>query len=334
MRAMILEKTGQVENRPLKLVTLPRPKPGRGEVCIAVCFSGAATTEIYTVEGDLRLPKLPIVPGHQIVGVVEMCGQGVTKFRGGERVGVPWLFNTCGACAYCKSGRENLCPQAQFTGFHVHGGYAEEVVVGERFAYALADGFTDSGAAPLLCAGIIGYRALKLSDAEAGKRVGLFGFGGSAHITIQLARYWDCEVYVFTRSEGHRALAHHLGAKWVGGTDETPPAAIQSGIVFAPAGSIVPLALRNLDRGGTLVLAGVTMSPIPALDYDRLLYWERTIRSVANFTRCDAEELLRLAGEIPIVTTVQSFPLEKANEALLALKESRINGTGVLAVSP
>jgi len=331
---MILENTGQVEHRPLRLVSLPKPKPGPGEVCIAVRACGICHTDLHTVEGDLRLPKLPVIPGHQIAGVVEACGNGVTRFRGGERVGVPWLFSTCGGCEFCTSGRENLCPQAQFTGFHVNGGYAEEVVVGEGYAYALPDGFTDSGAAPLLCAGIIGYRALKLSDAGAGKRLGLFGFGGSAHITIQVARHLGCEVYVFTRSKGHRALARRLGAKWVGGTEEKPPAKIQSGIVFAPAGSIVPLALRNLDRGGTLALAGVTMTAIPALDYDRLLYWERTVRSVANFTRRDAEELLRLAGEKLIETTVQLFPLEKANEALLALKESRINGTGVLIVGP
>jgi propanol-preferring alcohol dehydrogenase len=207
-------------------------------------------------------------------------------------------------------------------------------VVGEGYAYPIPDGFGDTEAAPLLCAGIIGYRALRLSNARAGKRLGLFGFGGSAHIAIQVARYWGCEVYVFSRSEEHRALARRLGAKWTGIAQETPPAPLESGIVFAPAGSIVPLALGHMDRGGTLSLAGVTMSPVPSLDYDSLLYWERTVRSVANFTRRDAEELLQLAGEIPLKTTVQIFPLEHANEVLVALKESRIDGTAVLAISP
>ncbi len=331
---MILEKPGKVNSSPLKLVDLPSPEPKLGEIRISIRACGVCHTDLHTVEGDLQLPRLPIVPGHQIVGTVERCGSGVSRFAKGQRVGVPWLFDTCGQCEYCRSGRENLCSRARFTGFHENGGYAEEVVVGEAYAYPIPLGFTDSGAAPLLCAGIIGYRALRLSEARPGTRIGLFGFGGSAHIAIQVARHWDCEVYVFTRSKGHQELARQLGAKWVGRAEDTPPSPIKSAVVFAPAGSIVPLALSHLDRGGTLALAGVTMTPIPMLDYDRLLYWERTVRSVANFTRKDAEELLRLAAEIPIKTTVQVFPLESANEVLLALKESRIDGTGVLAVNP
>jgi propanol-preferring alcohol dehydrogenase len=332
MKAMILEKPGAVESSPLRLAELPSPDPKSGEIRISIRACGVCHTDLHTVEGDLTLPRLPIVPGHQIVGIVDHCGSEVSRFEKGQRVGVPWLFDTCGECEYCGSGRENLCPQARFTGYHENGGYAEEVVVGENYAYPRPAGITDSEAAPLLCAGIIGYRALRMSEARAGTRIGLFGFGGSAHITIQVARHWDCEVYVFTRSRGHQRLARQLGAKWVGRAEETPPSSIQSAIIFAPAGSIVPLALSHLDRGGTLALAGVTMTPIPVLDYDSLLYWERSVRSVANFTRKDAEELLKLAEEIPIQTTVHEFPLESANEALLALKESRIDGTGVLAI--
>jgi propanol-preferring alcohol dehydrogenase len=334
MRSMMLKNPAVVENEPLRLVELPRPKPGPGEVCIAVRACGICHTDLHTVEGDLDIPGLPIIPGHQIVGVIESCGQGVTRFKVGQRVGVPWLYEACGACDFCQSGRENLCRKARFTGFHVNGGYAEAVVVNQDFAYPIPSGFNDVEAAPLLCAGIIGYRALRLSEIQPGQRLGLYGFGGSAHVTIQVARHWGCEVYVFTRSKGHRDLARRLGAVWVGSAQETPPAMLQASIIFAPAGVLVPEALRVLDRGGTLALAGVTMTSIPSLDYDRFLYWEHTIRSVANFTRTDAQQLLKTAGEIPIKTTVQTFPLEMANQALLALKESRINGTGVLVINP
>jgi len=227
---------------------------------------------------------------------------------------------------------EHLCADAQFTGLHADGGYAQSMVVPQDFAYPIPEGFSDVQAAPLLCAGIIGYRALRLSEVQPGQRLGLYGFGGSAHVTIQVARYWGCEVYVFTRGEGHRQLARELGAVWVGGAEDTPLAKMHSSIIFAPAGGLVVEALRVLERGGTLSLAGVTMTPIPELDYDQLLYWERTVRSVANFTRQDAEELLRVAAEIPIRSTVQTFPLEAANEALLALKRSEIDGTSVLMV--
>ena len=258
----------------------------------------------------------------------------------GDRVGVAWLHHvSCDGCEYCKRGLENLCPGARFTGLHADGGYAEAMVAYEDFAYPIpagpdsAKGFSDVEAAPLLCAGIIGYRALKISQVEPGQRLGMYGFGGSAHVTIQVALHWGCEVYVFTRSEGHRQLARELGAAWVGGAEDTPPDRMHASIVFAPAGWIVPEALRVLDRGGTVALAGVTMTPIPELDYDRLLYWERGVRSVANFTRQDVDELLDYAAQIPIRTTVQTFPLEQANQALLALKRSEIDGTGVLVVN-
>jgi propanol-preferring alcohol dehydrogenase len=329
---MLLREPKPVEERPLELTDLPLPEPGPGEIRLAVQACGVCRTDLHTVEGDLELPRLPLVPGHQIVGVVETQGNGATRFKPGQRVGVPWLYRSCGECGFCQQGLENLCADAQFTGLHADGGYAEAMVVPEDFAYPIPESFSDVQAAPLLCAGIIGYRALRLSKVQPGQRLGLYGFGGSAHVTIQVARHWSCEAYVFTRSEGHRQLARKLGAVWVGSAKDTPPAKMHASIIFAPAGPLVPEALQVLERGGTLALAGVMMTPIPELDYDRLLYWERGIRSVANFTRQDALELLQVAAEIPIQTTVQTFPLEAANEALLALKRSEIDGTGVLVV--
>jgi propanol-preferring alcohol dehydrogenase len=332
MRAMLLRQPKGAEDRPLEWAEIPTPEPGPGEVRVRVRACGVCHTDLHTVEGDLALPRLPLVPGHQIMGVVEVRGKGAIRFEVGQRVGVPWLYRTCGRCEFCNHGHENLCADAQFTGLHADGGYAEAMVVHQDFAYPIPDGFGDVEAAPLLCAGIIGYRALRLCEVQPGQRLGLYGFGGSAHVTIQVARHWGCEVYVFTRSEGHRRLARELGAAWVGGAEDHPPHTMDGSIVFAPAGRLVLDALRVLGRGGTLALAGVTMSPIPELDYDRLLYWERTVRSVANFTRQDAGELLRLAAEIPIRTTVQTYPLGQANEALLALKQSEVGGTAVLTV--
>ena len=332
MRAMILREPKPAEERPLELVDLPLTEPDPGKVRLRVQACGVCRTDLHTVEGDLDLPKLPLVPGHQIVGLIEAAGEGTTRFQPGERVGVPWLYKSCGQCEFCEQGLENLCEDAQFTGLHANGGYAETMVVPEDFAYPIPDGFSDVAAAPLLCAGIIGYRALKLSRIKPGQRLGMYGFGGSAHVTIQVARHWGCEVYAFTRSEGHQELARELGAAWVGRAEDTPPAKIHGAIIFAPAGELVLDALRVLDRGGTVALAGVTMTPIPEIDYDRLLYWERSIRSVANFTRQDAQELLQIAAEIPVQTSVQTFPLEEANEALLALKRSEIDGTGVLVI--
>ncbi len=332
MKVMLLRATAPVEDRPLELTERPTPQPGPGEIRLRVHACGICHTDLHTVEGDLKLPRLPLVPGHQAVGVVEERGPGATRYEPGQRVGVPWLYWACGECEFCQRGLENLCHQARFTGLHADGGYAEAMVVPQDFAYPIPAGFSDIEAAPLLCAGIIGYRALRLSAVQPGQRLGLYGFGASAHVTIQVARHWGCQVYVFTRSAGHRRLARELGAVWTGGAEDDPPARMHSSIIFAPAGRLVPAALRTLDRGGTLALAGVTMTPIPELNYDDLLYWERTVRSVANFTPQDARELLQAAAEIPIRTTVQTFPLEQANEALLALKRSEIDGAGVLIV--
>lgn len=332
MKAMVLRSPCPAEEGPLKIEDLPLPEPGPEEIRLRVRACGVCHTDLHTVEGDLPLPKLPVVPGHQVVGIVDAVGKGVQRFAVGQRVGVPWLYRTCGTCEFCQRGLENLCRHARFTGLHADGGYAEAMVVHQDFAYPMPETFSDEAAAPLLCAGIIGYRALRLSGIQPGERLGMWGFGASAHITLQIARYWGCEVYVFTRGEKHRQLAKELGAAWVGSAGDDPPAPVHGGIIFAPAGGLVPEALRVLERGGTLALAGVTMSPIPELDYDRLLYWERVIRSVANFTRQDATEFLQLAARVPVRTTVQTFPLEAANEALLALKEGRINGAGVLVL--
>ncbi|MBO9370941.1 MAG: zinc-dependent alcohol dehydrogenase family protein [Chloroflexi bacterium] len=332
MKAMILRSPRPAEESPLEMTDLPLPEPGAEEIRLRVQACGVCHTDLHTVEGDLPLPKLPVVPGHQVVGIVDAVGERVSRFAIGQRVGVPWLYRTCGVCEFCQRGMENLCRQARFTGLHADGGYAEAMVVHQDFAYPLPESFSDEAAAPLLCAGIIGYRALRLSGIRPGDRLGMWGFGASAHITLQVARHWGCEVYVFTRGEGHRRLAKELGAAWAGGAEDVPPVPVHGGIIFAPAGHLVPQALRVLERGGTLALAGVTMTPIPELDYDRLLYWERVVRSVSNFTRQDAAEFLHLAALIPVRTTVQTFPLDAANEALLALKRGQINGAGVLVL--
>ncbi|MGH7428324.1 MAG: zinc-dependent alcohol dehydrogenase family protein, partial [Candidatus Methylomirabilaceae bacterium] len=276
-------------------------------------------------------PRLPLVPGHQIVGVVDQIGDGVTRFRNGDRLGVSWVFSTCGHCVFCQQGQENLCDAGRFTGYSVDGGYAEFAVAPEAFAYALPANVSPVQAAPLLCAGVIGFRALRRSKIGAGGRLGLYGFGGSAHIAIQVAVYWGCEVYVFTRSDEHRALARQLGAHWTGRAEDDPPGRLDSAVIFAPVGSLVPEALRVLAKGGTVAIAGITMTPIPELDY-ALLYDERSIVSVANNTRQDTLDLLRLARDIPIRTEVETFPLEEANRALLLLKQSRFRGAGVLTV--
>ena len=326
---MQLTLPGPVDGQPLAQIDAPIPVPGAGDIRIRVRACGVCHTDLHIVEGDIAPVKLPVVPGHQVVGAVDRRGSHADRFREGDRVGVPWLYSTCGECAYCRSGRENLCEQARFTGYHVDGGYAEYMVVPEAFAYPLPHGFDDLQAAPLLCSGVIGYRALRLSQIEPGRRLGLYGFGASAHIAIQVARHWNCEVYVFTRSEEHRRHARRLGAAWAGGAEDTPPAPMDSSIIFAPAGALVPEALRVLRPGGTLALAGITMSDIPALPYE-LIYRERTLRSVANATRRDAEELLRLAADIPIHTDVEVMPLERANDALLRVKRSEVKGAVVL----
>jgi propanol-preferring alcohol dehydrogenase len=329
MRAWVLEKPGPVGEVQLRWVDVPTPALGEHDLLIKVSVCGVCHTDLHIVEGDIELPKLPVIPGHQIVGRVEKTGTSVNRFKIGDRVGVPWLNWACGQCEYCLRGQENLCDYARFTGYHVDGGYADYQVTDERFAYAIPEVFSDEQAAPLLCAGVVGYRALKLAGAREAKRLGLYGFGASAHIAIQIARYWGVETYVFTRSPGHRKLAEELGAVWTGASGDDPGVLMDSSIIFAPAGQLVPEALKPLRKGGTLVLAGIHMSPIPELDYS-LIWGERVIRSVANATRADAEEMLALAAQIPIRTELQTFPMDQANEALSKLKRSEIKGAAVL----
>jgi propanol-preferring alcohol dehydrogenase len=330
MQAMLLKKPDLIEKNPLHLEDIPLPRIEPDMILIRVRACGICHTDLHTVEGELSLPKLPIVPGHQIVGTVEKKGKESRRFTTGERVGIPWLNSTCGKCEFCKSGNENLCEQAKFTGYNVNGGYAQYIAIPEDFAYPLPDKFSSVETAPLLCAGIIGYRALRLSEIKPGQRLGLYGFGASAHIAIQIALHWKCEVYVFTRSAEHQKLALDLGAFWAGTAEEIPPKKLHSAIIFAPAGELVPSALKTLNKGGTVALAGIYMTPIPQLDYTEHLYYEKTLKSVANSTRKDGEELLKLAEEIPVRTKISVFPLKEANQALQLLKQGKINGAGVL----
>ncbi|NOY53964.1 MAG: zinc-dependent alcohol dehydrogenase family protein [Deltaproteobacteria bacterium] len=334
MQVMALHSPKPVSENPLVPEEVDLPEPGPGEIRVKVSVCGICHTDLHTVEGDLPLPRLPLVPGHQVVGVVEKSGKGAKRFAEGDRVGLAWLHSACGACSFCSTGRENLCESGRFTGYHTDGGYAEYTVIHEDFAYRLPERFPDEAAAPLLCAGIIGYRALRLSGIKPGERLGLYGFGASAHVTIQVARHRGCEVYVFSRGEKHLKLAEKLGACWTGRAEETPPHLLDASIIFAPAGGILPEALRVLEKGGTLALAGITMSDIPSLDYTKHLYFEKMVRSVANSTRQDGEELLKIAGEIPIETETTLFPLREANRALQQLKEGKINGAGVLKILP
>lgn len=329
MRAQVLEHPRPIHDLPLREVERPIPQAGPGQLLLNVRACGVCRTDLHTVEGDLPLPRLPLTPGHQVVGRVVELGQGASGFEIGQRVGVVWLYRACGQCDFCRSGRENLCPQAQFTGLHVDGGYAEYMVVDADFAYPLPAGLEDAAATPLLCGGVIGYRALRLSGIAAGGVLGLYGFGNSAHITIQIARYWGCRVFVFTRNPSHQAHARALGAAWVGRAGETPPEALAAAILFAPAGELIPAALSVLKPGGVVVCAGIHMTPIPSLPYE-LLYGERVLRSVANSTRQDVRDLLQLTVAIPLRADVVTFPLAEANAVLLALKESRFNGDAVL----
>jgi len=333
MRALRLHEYGKAEDKPLRMEELPKPEPGAGELLLRVLVCGVCHTDLHTIEGDIHPPSLPVTPGHQVVGVVEAVGAGVgDDFENGARVGIPWLYRACGECQYCRRGEENLCPHAQFAGFHVDGGYAEYMLADADYALPIPEGISDVQAAPLLCAGIIGYRSLHKADVTPGERVGLFGFGASAHLAIQVARHWGCPVYVFTRSQKHRWHAEQLGAAWVGGAEESPPEYLDRAVIFAPAGRIVPQALEKLRPGGTLAINAIHMTPIPELDY-QLIYGERTLRSVANSTYQDGVEFLRLAAEIPVEATVQSYPFEQAGEALVDLKHSRINGEAVLQIA-
>ena len=329
MQAMVLPAPGPVESRPLALREIEPPRPGPGQLRLRVAACGVCRTDLHTIEGELALPRLPLVPGHQIVGVVEQVGDGVPPALVGTRAGVAWMAGTCGACSFCRGGRENLCAGAQFTGLHVDGGYAQLAVARADFTYPLPAGFSDEQAAPLLCAGVIGYRALRLAGALAGGRLGIFGFGASAHVAIQVARHAGCDVLVFTRSERHREHAFALGASWAGSPSERPAAELDHAVIFSPSGEQVVKALQHLARGGTVACAGVTMSDLPGFPYS-LLYHERTVRSVANATRDDARELLDLAARIPITTSVEVLPLTEANEALARVKGSRVTGALVL----
>lgn len=334
MKAMLLEAPAPIRSRPLRLVELPDPVPGPGEIRVRVRACAICRTDLHVIEGELAARRSPLVPGHQVVGVVESLGAGATRFSLGTRVGIAWLRRTCGSCRYCTSGKENLCEASEYTGWTHDGGYAELAVVDERFAYALPDAFDDRSATPLLCAGIIGYRALARSGLAARGRLGIYGFGSSAHIVLQLARARGSEVYVCTRGESHQALARRLGATWVGGTTDAPPVKLDAAINFTPVGDVVPAAMAALDKGGVLACAGIYMSDVPPLRYESELFFEREIRSVTANTRADGEGLLAEAAAIPIRPEVTTFALDEANDALVRLADDRIDGTGVLVIDP
>jgi len=339
MKACILKKPAPVDSRPLEFTDVPAPIPGDDEVLVRVSACGICRTDLHVVEGELDVRRSPVIPGHQIVGRVAEIGSSVNGFELGQRVGIAWLNRTDGVCRFCTSGRENLCEQPQFTGWTVDGGYAEYAVAPAAFTYPLPEGFDDLQAAPLLCAGIIGYRALRLTEIGhrekgwAGARLGIYGFGAAGHVAIQLARSRGADVYVATRDrERHQALASELGATWVADAKDQPPVKLDAAIIFAPAGDLVPVALKALDKGGVLVLGGIYMSPIPSFEYS-LLYGERVVRSVANNTREDGREFLAEAARVPVRTHVQVFPLHEANDALIALKHDAIRGAGVLRIA-
>ncbi|PPS39577.1 zinc-dependent alcohol dehydrogenase family protein [Chroococcidiopsis sp. TS-821] len=328
MRAMILETPG----KPLRVANLPIPTPNPQQVLIRVRACGICRTDLHIVDGELTQPKLPLVPGHQIVGIIEEVGEEVPQFKVGNRVGVPWLGYTCHHCRYCLSGKENLCDYAQFTGYQIDGGYAEYTVADARFCFPIPDDYPDLQAAPLLCAGLIGYRAYRMTgDAQ---KLGFYGFGAAAHILIQLARYQGRDVYAFTRKGDAKGqeFARKLGAVWAGSSEELPPEKLDAAIIFAPIGALVPAALKAVTKGGVVVCAGIHMSDIPSFPY-HILWEERVVRSVANLTRLDGEEFLALAPQVPIHTEVNLFPLNEANDALDALRSGKINGAAVLVVA-
>lgn len=325
MKAMLLERP----RHPLAPAELPDPQPGPGQVLLRVHACGVCRTDVHIADGELSAPRLPLVPGHQIAGMVLATGPGADRYAVGSRVGVPWLGWACGVCAYCRSGAENLCDDARFTGLHLDGGYAERTVADERFCFPIPEGYPDSHAAPLLCGGLVGYRALRL--AGDGRRLGFYGFGSAAHMLLQVALFQGREVFAFARpgDAAAAAFARGLGAAWAGGSDQLPPEPLDAAIIFAPVGALVPAALKAVRKGGTVVCAGIHMSDIPSFPYVDL--WnERSIRSVANLTRRDGEEFLALAPRVPIRTTVRTFPLERANETLEALRSGEVEGSLVL----
>jgi propanol-preferring alcohol dehydrogenase len=328
MRAMVLD----APRRPLRLVELPRPVPAAGQVRIQVHACAVCRTDLHVVDGELPDPKLPLIPGHEIVGTVAEVASGVDRFGVGDRVGVPWLGWTCGECRWCRAGRENLCGRARFTGYTLDGGYADEVVADARFCFALPSRYDDEHAAPLLCAGLIGYRSLVA--AGNAERLGLYGFGAAAHIVAQVARHQGRRVFAFTR-DGDRdgqAFARELGCEWAGGSSDRPPEPLDAAIIFAPVGALVPAALNAVDKGGTVVCGGIHMSDVPAFPYD-LLWGERSVRSVANLTRKDGEEFFRISADVPLRIATQAVPLERANDGLAALRTGQVEGAVVLRVS-
>jgi propanol-preferring alcohol dehydrogenase len=325
LRAMVLQRQCEA----LRAEDLPIPRPGERQVLLRVCACAVCRTDLHVVDGELADPKLPLVPGHEIIGRVVAAGKTADRFRPGDRVGVPWLGWTCGECDYCRSGRENLCPRARFTGYQIDGGYAEYTVADERYCFAIDARFGDAEAAPLMCAGLIGYRTLRMAG-EA-RRIGIYGFGAAAHIAVQVARYQGHEIFAFTRSGDTTAqqFARSLGAVWAGGSDEAPPEPLDAALIFAPVGALVPAALRATAPGGVVVCGGIHMSDIPAFPYE-ILWMERSVRSVANLTRRDGDEFLALAAKIPIRTETVTFPLLEANEALARLREGKLTGAAVL----
>jgi propanol-preferring alcohol dehydrogenase len=326
---MVVDRPGQ----PLRMAELPRDTPGPGQLLVRVAACGVCRTDLHVADGDLPLPRAPIVPGHEIVGRVEALGAGVDGFATGSRVGVPWLGWTCGRCRYCASGRENLCDEARFTGYHLDGGFAEYAIADARYCFALPEAYGDAEAAPLLCAGLIGHRSL-VAAGEA-RRLGIYGFGAAAHIVCQVAAWQGREIFAFTRpgDASAQAFALKLGARWAGDSTAAPPEPLDAAILFAPVGALVPAALRATAKGGTVVCGGIHMSEIPAFPYE-ILWGERKIVSVANLTRRDGEEFLRIAPLVPVRTEIETFPLAQANEALVRLREGRINGAAVLLPSP
>ncbi|MBI5533075.1 MAG: zinc-dependent alcohol dehydrogenase family protein [Deltaproteobacteria bacterium] len=328
MKSMTLAKTGAADSRPLEPFEAKEPAPGAGQVLVQVEACGVCRTDLHIVEGEVSA-ALPIIPGHQVVGTVLETGPGVPSVQRGARVGIGWLHSACGSCSHCRAGKENLCARARFTGRDVDGGYAQRMVADERFVYPLPDALSPVDAAPLLCAGIIGYRSLKLSGIRPGGRLGLVGFGASAHLAIQVALHWGCEVFAFDRKESHRKLALEKGARWAGWMDDDPGVLLDAAITFAPAGELIGRALDLLDRGGTVAVNAIHMTDLPALRYEQI-YWEKAVRSVANFTRQDAREFLALAAEIPVRADTERFSLEDANEALIRVKAGAIRGAAVL----
>ncbi len=336
MKAMILDKQSPIKEKPLKSADLPAPIPNDDQILVEVSVCGACHTDLDEAEGRLKPTKSPIVPGHQVVGKVIDRGKAVTKHKISDRVGITWLFSSCGECDFCRTGSENLCAKAKWTGKDADGGYAEFMVIGEDFAYSIPDQFTDSQAAPLLCAGVIGYRTLRLADITDGQKIGLFGFGASAHIVIQIIKYKfpDSPVFVFTKTEKHAELAKKLGAVWTGRSGDKPPEMLNKIMDFTPVGECVRDALGVLERGGRLIINAIRKeTPVPPLDYAEYLWLEKEIKSIANVTRRDAEEFLPLASQIPITPTIEEFSLEQANDVLCSIKNSRLRAAAVLKIN-